>query len=579
MIRMQALAGCLCLLSLPGPGCSRTQSSQSAPLWFLRPTNPVACPAVGGGHDARYRDGSWQGDVTTDRPSWIVLSADPLKSVAKQWAAYRKRQGYQTQVFTVSDVLAGREQTWDEFLPAFKQLLVDAIGTRYPNHRTYLMLLGDSNDVGLDPIVRPTLVPTTNWNDEYLSDLPYSDLDGDGLPDLALGRIPVDDLDEAREVLNKTIQYETDPVVGWWRQQVLVFASAAEFGPVADALIEKIGQDMLASIGYTWVIRFIHASPSSPFALPPSLYEKTLIDSFNSGTLLAVYTGHGYLASLEDVRWGPTDVAPILDQKGIERIHCDRRCPIVILAACHTGDFGHGDSLAELLLRKPSGPPAVVAATDVSHPFPNALLALGLARALLTERVSILGDAYMMVLKDLARSKTPIEHRIEVLSSLLWNDKERTEILDENRRMYVLLADPALRLPPAPSQIHMAIQSQTHEAVSICGATEDRSINQVRLVLETKRDRLIHPPMALPKNHEQRDRIAWKNWQQSNDRTLWNKTLWTHGGRFTAKIPLPAKHPFRTYIIRASALGSNRNAAGTIFIRIPVKTRKAPPAP
>ncbi|MCD6500239.1 MAG: hypothetical protein J7M25_18240 [Deltaproteobacteria bacterium] len=563
------------LLSLTNTGCSRTQSSPSAHLWFPHAPDPLACPGVAGGSDGRHQDGSWQRDDAADRPTWIVLSADPLKHTANQWASYRRRQGYQTLVFTVSDVLAGRQQTWEEFLPAFKHLLVEAIGTKHPKHRTYLMLLGDSNDVGLDPIVHPSLVPTTNWNDEYLSDLPYSDLDDDGLPDLALGRVPVENPDQAHTVLDKVIQYETNPVVGPWRQRVLVFASAAEFGPVADAVIEKIGQDMLASIGYVWAVRFIHASKFSPFGLPPSLYENTLIDSFNSGTLLAIYTGHGYLSSLEDVRWGPEDAAPILDADGIDRIHCGRRCPVLVLAACHTGDFGHGDSLAELLLRQASGPPAVVAATDVSHPFPNAMLALGLARAMLTDRVPILGDAYKQVLQNLGHPNTPIEHRIDVLTSLLWNHKERSAILNENRRMYVLLADPALRLPLGPSPIRMTIRSQTNHTLSVCGATDEQGSKQVHLVLETKRGQLVHSPMPLPQDRSQRDRVAEDNWQQANDRTLWRKTVPLHGRRFTVTVPLPKVPHFSTYILRAATFDAEGTAAGTVSIQVPVTRQPA----
>lgn len=48
-------------------------------------------------------------------------------------------------------------------------------------------------------------------NYDYISDNPYSDMNGDSIPDLALSRLPSSNLDEYKTNVEKIIQYETNP--------------------------------------------------------------------------------------------------------------------------------------------------------------------------------------------------------------------------------------------------------------------------------------------------------------------------------------------------------------------------------
>ncbi len=77
------------------------------------------------------------------------------------------------------------------------------------------------------------------------SDIPYADLDGDGVPDLAIGRIPADSADELAAILRKTIEYEQRSESGAWEHRLNFASGQGGFGAVTDALIEAAARQVI----------------------------------------------------------------------------------------------------------------------------------------------------------------------------------------------------------------------------------------------------------------------------------------------------------------------------------------------
>ncbi|MCX7829606.1 MAG: C25 family cysteine peptidase [Acidobacteria bacterium] len=94
---------------------------------------------------------------------------------------------------------------------------------------TYLLLIGDGsydykNYLG-DPTFKnwvPTMiiedVNDTSHQGWLASDAYFGDIDGDGYPDLSIGRIPVRTYSELAGVLNKIMSYEEQTVIPSWRK-------------------------------------------------------------------------------------------------------------------------------------------------------------------------------------------------------------------------------------------------------------------------------------------------------------------------------------------------------------------------
>ncbi len=460
-----------------------------------------------------------------------MLSADHLLPVARDWARWRTSQGHAVRVWTTGEVLAGRKLSASEFLQAVRKRLRETLGTAEPDETVYFLLLGDARDPDFHPEVQPDEIPTFSWRGEYLTDMPYADLNEDGWPDIVVGRVPVQTAEQAQAVLAKTRRYEERPDPGLWRHRILLFASEGYFGALVDALMERIGLDLLRSIPESWEILFLHARKGSVFGLPPEQYTRVLLREIRRGAFLAVYTGHGYLDALENVTWGDR-ARSILNQEDAARMACGARCPILLLAACHTGDFGHGTSLAEVVLRTPDGPPAVLAATDVSHPYANALLALKVTRLLTGGHVSTVGEAFLESLITLGLPDSRPLLRLERLVDLLWSYEDRKEVLDDNRRMYVLLGDPALRVPRPGREILLRACRLDRRSVTACGFAAGSG----RIRVELRWPRFHLAGASLPADDPE---SALRRWEAANDDLLAAQEIPTPSGYFAVRFALP----------------------------------------
>ena len=120
---------------------------------------------------------------------------------------------------------------------------------------SYVLLLGDAEHIA--PFYR-----TTHYGDSAGTDLDYALMNNiDILPDLAIGRIPVDTLDQANTVIDKIVGYEKTPPFSHSFYSNLSFAayfqccrtSVADDGRTVRSFIEtaELVRDELTSLGYS----------------------------------------------------------------------------------------------------------------------------------------------------------------------------------------------------------------------------------------------------------------------------------------------------------------------------------------
>ena len=125
----------------------------------------------------------------------LVISPPEFRPALKDWLAYRRAQGLEVAV-----ALPGED--------------VRAVVVRQHKHSEgrlrFVMLLGDVKRIDCayfdGRIIKPYEDDPRIANDHHLADL-----DGDHLPELAVGRIPADTVEEARAMLDKVcLLYTSD---------------------------------------------------------------------------------------------------------------------------------------------------------------------------------------------------------------------------------------------------------------------------------------------------------------------------------------------------------------------------------
>ena len=342
---------------------------------------------------------------------YLLITTAGLRSAAEEYAAYRAGEGLGTKVVDVQDV-------YDEFNSglvspeAIKSFLAYAYGNWRPSPR-YVVLVGDGSfdykNVGgaNENLLPPLLVGTENG--VFASDGRFGDVVGDdGVPEMAVGRLPVTTAAELRAYLDKVKAFEATP--GEWLKKVLLLADDPDGGLNFPADSDAIG----GLIPGSYSVQKVYLTPQNP-----AQAHADAVAAIKSGVSLVHYVGHGNPYSL--AREG---LLTVDDVKGALDGPVS---PVLTAMSCQTNEYyiPGFETLGEaLVVRQGGGAMATWAPTGLSDNGEAAKLDRAFIQAAFAGSRPRLGDATTGALKSYAAG-----------------GGQRT-MLD----LYVLLGDPALRL-------------------------------------------------------------------------------------------------------------------------------------
>ena len=324
---------------------------------------------------------------------YLVIVPDALAAAVAPLAQWKRLKGFSTEVVPTS--VAGA--SWSE-IRTYLQQEYDANPAF-----TYLLLVGDH---ALLPgcQVRPDAYGAT-----FISDLPYSLLDGaDYLPDVVLGRLPVQTAAECAAVVDKILAYDRYPEAGAWYQDFLLAAYLQDYNDnncradrwffetgthLMHFLRDTLGlgarsaatSDHLGCNPYYFRLDSYPHRPAHPDQVPAedaALFTTAAVSTgdvttaINDGVGLVFHRDHG-----SETGWG--DPPYLVAQVNGSLANGDRT-PVVYSINCLTGafDYGAGDCFAEAFLKKTGGGAVgLIAATRVSYSGYNDVLAHGLIDA------------------------------------------------------------------------------------------------------------------------------------------------------------------------------------------------------
>ncbi len=238
---------------------------------------------------------------------------------------------------------------------ALRAFVAHAYAAWTPRPR-YLLLVGDGTwdpldhlETGSPTLLPPYLVYADPWLGEIPADNRYVAVDGDDLlPDLAVGRLPVNSPAELSAVIDKLIAYTVAPLPGDWNTRHLIVADDAD--PAGNFPAEA--EQVTASVPLTHTVARLYCAddPAKATAcanLPD--VRAALLQGWNQGALVVNWVGHSAFQQWEHGRLFHTDDLPGLARAG--------RYPLVLALSCFTGHFTHPapnmTGLDEALLRLP----------------------------------------------------------------------------------------------------------------------------------------------------------------------------------------------------------------------------------
>ncbi len=196
----------------------------------------------------------------------------------------------------------------------------------------------------------------------------YVDQSGNDLPDLGVGRIPVENIAQCETVWTKISNYRFNQTPGLWRNSLLFvaddeFTTTSTTEIIHSEQVQTIASSMSPGI-YTDKLFGIEYSFDS-FGNKPGARDD-IVAKINDGRLIWCYIGHGAYDLLGHESYFRIADIPLLTNRD--------KLTLFIAASCSVAQyqFAGFNSLSERLIWHPDGGSiASMAATDVSTPQPN----------------------------------------------------------------------------------------------------------------------------------------------------------------------------------------------------------------
>lgn len=429
-----------------------TSANLPAPV----PIGPVSNQNLHGGTGAEY----------------LVVAGKGLEGAAEQLANWhQQRDGFTTQVVPV-------HQIFHEFSggipdPAairnWLKMLYDRGGATQPK---YLVLLGDAS---FDPRNRlgagGGLLPSfqSHFSLDPLSTFVTDDFfglleDGQNINgaldpnqlNINIGRIPVQNAEEASLYINKLRGYHAPANLGTWRNELTFIADDEDNNLHVLDMESVINQSMLTNPQFIPKKIYLDAFPQESDAAGSRypLANAAIQQQMQRGTLIWNYTGHGGFRRLAD--------EVVLDRDVVDAWQQNGRLPLFVTATCDFAPFDNPlvSSLGEYLLLKPdAGAIALMTTTRLVFAYSNRILNANYMKAAL-ER---LPDGSYRSLGEAARTA---KNATFASSGDVFNNYK-----------FTLLGDPALTLAFPTLQIHTTRVNGNESGTAELNALEEVQVS------------------------------------------------------------------------------------------------------
>ncbi len=392
---------------------------------------------------------------------YLIVTHSNFLSAAQRLAAWRATPGgggYRTKVVTTDDIY----NTFGDGSvnpKAIKTFLKHAYQSWAPPALTYVVLFGDGTfdfrgvdtDIYSEPPELIGYIPThyirTDSFGRTAADHWYATVSGhDEFTDFYIGRLSVENPNQADAIVDKIVAYEQSPPNGDWRRRIISVADD-EVSNSGDFIFKKSLDEIAKDhtrLGYETVEVFledvidqVEAHPADyPDLLPQRVAKDRIIEALGEGAVLAQYAGHG-----GRIVWAHE---AIFDNASVDQVEETAKIPFMLVLSCYNGYFDKpGEpSMAEKLLRKERGGIiGMLSATRLTYGRGNDAL----------NRI-----IFDMLFKRNIRQLGPLsfDSKVELLMT------EGTSQIDVMME-YTLFGDPALQIAIANGEIQPAIETKT----------------------------------------------------------------------------------------------------------------------
>lgn len=352
----------------------------------------------------------------------LVVSPPIFDAALLPWVERRQAEGYQISRLSVASrsadsvdfgIQTAPVATPDELRAAIRRFALAEPG---PESVAAVVLVGDGaptlsapygwRDVVPAPRLAPQVVQLFGSEDHLATDSFYSDLDDDGVPDVPLGRFPVETPAELTALVEKIARYETASPPGDWTRKINVVAgpngldlsvvgSSPDDAPAApsaalsglssfvDSVVDNMSRQLFSEfLPQEYAVSLTRCSLKSEFCPYPPAFGRTFLDRANEGALFLVYLGHGRVFGLDRLTTASGGDYGVFEIDDVPSLRSPNAAPIALFFSCYAGAYDANEPcLAEAVALSPNGPVAAIAASRRTAPYGMCVLGSSLLDA------------------------------------------------------------------------------------------------------------------------------------------------------------------------------------------------------
>ena len=299
----------------------------------------------------------------------LIVAADTLKDALAPYVAWKRQQGLQVDVVTLTEAGGNKE--------AMQKYLRTAYETT-PVKPTYLLFVGNKDTL-------PAFKESTG-SGSAASDYRMTLLAGDdAIPDVFYGRFLADSVEELNTQIQRTIAYEKDSGAHSWRRQGMTIASDEGSGPSDEEYAGQV-QEALKAGTYSSVDSFFQGEKTATAA--------NILEALKAGRSWISYFGHGSGTS-----WG--SVNDKFSVSTVAEVENSGKLPVLIDVACLNASWMNIPKCfgkAWMTQSNAQGPTGAVAyyggSVSISW-HPPAVMSVGIAKRHFENSVRTVGSSVM----------------------------------------------------------------------------------------------------------------------------------------------------------------------------------------
>ena len=389
---------------------------------------------------------------------WILVSSSELRDVAQPLIEQRQQQQWQVVWIDVSTLSIADGQTGPVADSPAEAIAADQVGKALQealaqkvqafSGKTCVLLLGTWETEHAGSQIT-SLRGATGRMLGRETDHGYGLPDEEGSVSVAVGRLPARDVADAEKMIDKLLAFES---AQFEANDVNLLVAHPGGGSelersIAEHVVMVAVDQRLKKLSEGWEASCVTDIANTDHSVAAEAFGESIQQKLSAGYLFSVFCGHSNAAAIY------SQAGAVFDREDFESVKSKQRGGVFISCGCYgceiQGPFGQGYGIAAV--RSSDGPAAVIGAVGESYSAHGLLAFDGLLSQMTLEAPpALLGDYWMAIQHGITCGEiSPADFMLHDMADGSRGETSLEQQRLEHAEMWILLGDPAMRLPYA----------------------------------------------------------------------------------------------------------------------------------